>query len=149
MDKALRFRLAVNDDHACLLNCDPFAQVTLARQTWLKVALAARRIQVAECSEAFEGFVVIEHTFFGHGFVSLIAVAPDARRKGSALALLAEVERVCNSSKLFTSTNTSNIAALKLFLRAGFVESGHIENLDAGDTELVYVKPLYPEKPPA
>ena len=147
MDKALRFRLAVDDDHACLLNCDPFAQVTLARQTWLKVALAARRIQVAECSEAFEGFVVIEHTFFGHGFVSLIAVAPDARRKGYALALLAQAERVCNSRKLFTSTNASNIAAQKLFLRAGFVESGHIDNLDADDTELVYFKSVNAKLP--
>ncbi len=142
MDKAFRFRLAVNHDYACLLNCDPFAQVTPTRQAWLKAALEAQQVQVVEYSGAVEGFVVIEHTFFGQALVSLIAVAPAERPQGCALALLAESEHASKSMKLFTSTNATNIAAQKLFLRAGFVESGRIDNLDAGDSELVYFKSI-------
>ena len=147
MDKAFAFRLAVNNDYERLLKCDPFAQITPARRTSLKVALKAQQIHVVECAEAIKGFVVIEHSFFGHAFVSLIAVAPPSRRQGYALALLAKLEQVCSSGKLFTSTNASNIAAQKLFLRAGFVASGHIDNLDVEDTELVYFKSVNPELP--
>ena len=117
----------------------PFA-TNPARRTSLKVALKKQQIHVVECDEATKGFVVIEHSFFGHAFVSLIAVVPTSRRQGYALALLAKSEQVCSSGKLFTSTNVSNIAAQKLFLQAGFVASGHIDNLDVGDTELVYFK---------
>ena len=144
MNKMLTFRRAVSHDYERLLICDPFAQATSTRQTWLNMAIDARKIQVVEHSGAIEGFVVIEHTFFGHAFVSLIAVDPNARRQGYALALLAESERVCNSAKLFTSTNASNIVAQKLFLRAGFVVSGQIDNLDADDAELVYFKSINP-----
>lgn len=141
------FRPAVHDDFAQLLICDPYAQATPDRQMWLEAALEARQVKVIEHSEAVVGFAVIEHTFFGQAFVSLIAVAPAARRRGAALALLVELESACHSWKLFTSTNTSNIAAQKLFLRAGFLESGHIDNLDADDTELVYFKSVN-SKPP-
>ena len=147
MDKAFAFRLAVNADYERLLRCDPFAQITPARRTSLKVALKAQQIHVVECSEAIKGFVVIENSFFGHAFVSLIAVDPTSRRQGYALALLAKSEQVCSSEKLFTSTNASNVAAKKLFLRAGFVASGHIDNLDADDTELVYFKSVNSQLP--
>ncbi|WZB72100.1 hypothetical protein WJ968_11125 [Achromobacter xylosoxidans] len=46
----------------------------------------------------------------------------------------------CDTAKLFTSTNQSNVAARRLMAKAGFVPSGMIENLDEGDPELVYVK---------
>ena len=147
MDKAFAFRLAVNNDYERLLKCDPFAQITPVRRMALKVALKTQQIHVVECVEATKGFVVIEHSFFGHAFVSLIAVAPHSRQQGYALALLAKSEQVCSSGKLFTSTNASNIAAQKLFLRAGFVASGHIDNLDVDDTELVYFKSVNPELP--
>lgn len=149
MNKMLTFRRAVGHDYECLLVCDPFAEVTPARQPWLKVAIEAQQIHVVECSGVIEGFAVIEHAFFDHAFVSLIAVAPAARRQGFALALLAKSERACNSTKLFTSTNTSNVAAQKLFLRAGFASSGQIYNLDADDSELVYFKSINLKPPTA
>ena len=109
-----------------------------------KVVLEAQEVHVVECGGAVDGFVVINHSFFGHAFVALIAVAPPARRHGYALALLSESERVCNSRKMFSSTNASNVAAQKLFMRAGFVESGQIDNLDSDDTELFYFKSINP-----
>lgn len=147
IDKAFTFRRAVNHDYAHLLRCDPFAQGMPSRQVWLTAGLEAQQIRVAEHSGTVEGFVVIEHTFFGHSFVSLIAVDPNARRQGYALALLAEAARMCCSTKLFTSTNASRIGAQKLLVWAGFVASRHIDNLDTDDTELVYFKSVDAKSP--
>jgi hypothetical protein len=41
---------------------------------------------------------------------------------------------------LFSSANLSNVAAQRLFVRAGFIESGRVENLDPGDPEVIYFK---------
>jgi ribosomal protein S18 acetylase RimI-like enzyme len=93
------------------------------------------------------GFAVLVYTFFSNGFIPLVVVAPLARRSHHGLALLADAERRCETTKLFTSTNRSNRAAQALFLRAGFVPSGQIENLDApGDPELVYFKAVSPAR---
>ncbi|MFA6069634.1 MAG: GNAT family N-acetyltransferase [Janthinobacterium sp.] len=76
----------------------------------------------------------------GHGFVSLVVVAPGQQRRGVGLRLLAAAADACRTEKLFTSTNQSNGAAQRLFASAGFVRSGRIEHLDEGDPELVYMK---------
>ncbi|WP_332862543.1 GNAT family N-acetyltransferase [Janthinobacterium svalbardensis] len=81
----------------------------------------------------------MENRFFGHGFVSLVVVAPGQQRRGVGLRLLAAAEAACQTEKLFTSTNASNGAAQRLFASAGFVRSGRIDHLDEGDPELVYV----------
>lgn len=62
-----------------------------------------------------------------------------AARRGVGLRLLAAAMAACRTAKLFTSTNQSNLAAQRLFAGAGFVRSGHIEHLDEGDPELLYV----------
>lgn len=142
MNQILTFKRAAETDFAELLNCDPFAQTAPLRQEWLKTALRARYVLIAEYAGAIVGFAVMKHRFFGHGFVSLITVKPVMRRRRYALALLAESERLCTTAKIFTSTNASNVAAQKLFLRAGFVRSGQIDNIDKDDTELIYFKAI-------
>lgn len=47
----------------------------------------------------------------------------------------------CPQPKLFTSTNRSNLPMRALLLKAGFIESGYIENLDENDPELVFFYP--------
>jgi len=47
-----------------------------------------------------------------------------------------------SSKKLFTSTNLSNLPMQSLLAQLNFKLSGVIENLDEGDPELVYFKPL-------
>ena len=83
---------------------------------------------------------VIEDTFFGHGFISMIVVGREYRRRGCGAALLRYLERRAPTEKLFTSTNLSNAPMQALLLREGFVASGLIYNLDEGDPELVYFK---------
>jgi len=136
----VEIRRALPADVPALVACDAHAQAHIARQEALQAWALAGAILLAESGARVRGFVVLEHGLFGHGFIPLLGVAPDARRQGLALRLLGAAEAACRTAKLFTSSNASNAAARALFERAGFVRSGTIENLDAGDPELVYFK---------
>lgn len=142
-----QFRLAVNADMPTLIECDLYAQAHPERQAWLECATSKGCVITASVDDAMVGFAVLEYTFFSNGFIPLVAVAPIARRSHHGLGLIAAAEQRCKTSKLFISTNRSNQAAQALFLRAGFVPSGQVENLDApGDLELVYFKAVSPAK---
>jgi ubiquinone/menaquinone biosynthesis C-methylase UbiE/ribosomal protein S18 acetylase RimI-like enzyme len=133
-------RAGTSDDLAALVDCDPLAARSEARRDALAAWLAQATVLVSREQERVAGFLVLEHGLFGHGFVPLVCVRPDARRRGHALRLLGAAEAHCRTAKLFASANASNVAAQAMFARAGFARSGTIENLDAGDPELVYFK---------
>lgn len=95
----------------------------------------------AEDASALIGYGRLNKSFFENNFGPLIVVNASARRRGVATAIMAMLESPC-AGKLFTSTNTSNIAMCQLLSHFGFVESGQIENLDDNDPELVFVKLL-------
>ncbi|WP_170168237.1 GNAT family N-acetyltransferase [Pseudorhodoferax soli] len=123
-----------------LYECDPYSRNHESRRVELR-----RVVQQGSCLLALVngqplGFATLEYNFFGHAFIPLICVATAHQFKGLGLALLVELERLCLTSKLFTSTNASNAPAQRLFARAGFTRSGIIENLDEGDPELIYFK---------
>ena len=107
-------------------------------------ALAQGRIAVAGVDDAIRGFVIFDESFFDQFFVRLLIVHPDFRRRGLATALMRAAELDCQTGKLFTSTNQSNIPMQRLCDRLGFVKSGYVENLDEGDPEIIYVKMLAP-----
>jgi ribosomal protein S18 acetylase RimI-like enzyme len=106
----------------------------------LNRALAQGECLVATESERIVGFVIRNNGFFGQAFVPLLVVAASSRRAGIGTALLTEAEVGCRRAKLFTTTNESNVAAQRLFVKCGYVPSGRIENLDDTDDELVYCK---------
>ena len=133
---------ALVEDLPSIVACDDRAQSHPSRLRTLETWVKRGECFVARCGEALNGFVVLEYGFFDQGFIQLVCVKPSRRREGLGLQLLAAAEKECQTSKLFTSTNASNVAARLLFERAGFVPSGKIENLDADDPELVYVKRL-------
>jgi ribosomal protein S18 acetylase RimI-like enzyme len=110
-------------------------------------AIGQGRCAVARVDGVVRGFVIFDDNFFGHGFVELLHVHPDCRRRGIATALMRAAELDAPTEKLFTSTNQSNLPMQKLCERIGFVRSGVIENLDEGDPELVYFKRLAPSAP--
>ncbi|GAB1439428.1 hypothetical protein MASR2M36_22000 [Providencia sp.] len=60
------------------------------------------------------------------------------RRQGLGLSLINQLKKQSKTQKVFTSTNQSNIATQQLLLKAGFIPSGNIENLDNNDPELIY-----------
>jgi ribosomal protein S18 acetylase RimI-like enzyme len=109
----------------------------------IESALSAGHCVVAVDDAEIAGFAILNYTFFHQGFVPLLVVGIGSRRIGVGRALLSEVERRCRKSKLYISANRSNLPAQRLFEQCGFVPSGHIENLDIGDDELLFFKPIH------
>jgi len=133
---------ASDDDfeHICALDETVFGN--RSRRHFIAQALQSAQAAVARADGKLCGFVVLEQTFFSNGFISLLVVHPDFRRRGVATALMRIAERDCPTPKLFTSTNESNTAMRRLCERLGYAPSGRIENLDEGDPEIVYFKNL-------
>ncbi len=125
-------------------DCDQILAIDrVARQQAERVEFIRRSLLSATCPLAggdgqVVGYGVLEHTFFGQGFISMLFVAEEARRQRTGTALMEALAARCSTRKLFTSTNESNRPMQSLLGSLGYVPSGIIENLDAGDPELVY-----------
>ena len=128
--------------HICAL--DETVHAGASRRRFVGEACAHGRVAVARVDGIVRGFVIADESFFEQFFVRLLLVHPDFRRRGLASALMRAAELDCQTEKLFTSTNQSNLPMQRLCDRLGFVKCGYIENLDEGDPELIYVKLLAP-----
>lgn len=133
-------REAIPGDIEAIVDADAYAQAHVSRRNFIECAVTDGQCLVATGSDGVLGFVVLTHNFFEQGFIPLVIVAQEHRRRGIALQLLRAAESACRTAKLFTSTNRSNVAAQALLSKAGFIRSGIIENLDLDDPELVYCK---------
>jgi len=133
-------RLASACDIDGLMHCDPRARSDPGRRALVARAADEGGCLVAELDGEPLGFLVLEYSFFGHGFIALVCVAERHRRRGIAERLMKAAEMHCRTPKLFTSTNVSNRRARALFEKVGFVPTGWVENLDEGDPELIYFK---------
>lgn len=130
-------RPAVLEDLPALFELD----VITERRPFVQRAVAAGECYLAVEKEVL-GFAVLEYIFFEQGFISLLYVRAEARRRGVGRALLQHLETLCTTRKLFTSTNLSNQPMQRLLARLGYRLSGILHDLDEGDPELVYVKYL-------
>jgi GNAT superfamily N-acetyltransferase len=135
-----RTRLAATRDRHAVGEIDPRVASDLHRRDEIDAAIAARHCWVAERSGRVVGYGVLTKNFFARDFIELLFVAEDARRAGVGSAILDAIERTIHADRLFTSTNESNAAMRALLARRGYAPSGRIENLDPGDSELVFVK---------
>jgi len=129
-------------EHICAL--DETVHGRTPRRRLIGESCASGHIAVARVDDVVRGFVIHDESLFDQFFVRLLIVHPDFRRRGLATALMRAAELDCQSGKLFTSTNLSNLPMQRLCDRLGFVKSGYVENLDEGDPELIYVKLLSP-----
>lgn len=136
----MEIRCATAADFDALVSCDSLAREHSDRRDFIARAIEDAEVYVACLGAAIVGYAVLEHTFFGNGFISLLYIAPKHRRQGYGSALMGHVESLCRTPKLFTSTNQSNTIMQSLLEKLGFAESGWIDNLDEGDPELVYFK---------
>lgn len=82
-------------------------------------------------------FSCLDHGYFlGKPFVSLLFVAPGARRRGLGTRLIDLSARAY--LEVWTSTNRSNSAMRALLDKVGWQYCGELSGLDEGDNELFY-----------
>ena len=88
------------------------------------------------------GYIILEHSFFNRGFISMLFVELYHRRSGIGSALIQYIEGFCKSDRIFTSTNSSNKPMQDLLKKLEYNQSGIVNDLDPGDPELFYSKKL-------
>jgi ribosomal protein S18 acetylase RimI-like enzyme len=110
------------------------------REEFVRRAILREGVYVLERGGKIVGIGVLEHTFFEHGFISLLYVSSSARRTGAGESMLRYFVSISQTPKLFCSTNRSNRPMQALLAKVGFEPSGIIHNLDPDDPELVYYK---------
>ncbi len=141
----LTIRTAVAGDFDWLVAVDPVAANDARRRGFLTLGLADGRCDIASLSGERVAFAIWHRQFFSRPFLALLIVAPGYRRLGIGAQLVRHViARIGGGDVFFTSTNASNLPAQRLFETLGFVRSGTIEHIDAGDPEWIYA--LLPER---
>ncbi|MGF1466411.1 MAG: GNAT family N-acetyltransferase [Sandaracinaceae bacterium] len=142
----MEIRQATNDDVAALCAADRSAvdqeRDPEGRRGVIRTWVGEGRAYLAVLDGALAGYTVFEHSFFGRGFVSMLMVDPAYRRRGVGSALVRHVEGLCESERIFTSTNQSNLPMQSLLAKLGYRHSGTVEDLDPGDPELFYSRQL-------
>ncbi len=139
--KLLSIRLAVKNDVDEIFSFEYIAQQSESRQIFIQHSIATKSCYVASY-EQIVGYAVLEYSFYEMGFVSMLYVHSDWQRHGIGTELLKHLESICQTDRLFTSTNLSNVHMQSLLAKLGYKLSGVIHDLDEGDPELVYVKYL-------
>ncbi len=135
-------RLAANSDVDAICEFDDIAQQNKKRRAFLERSVGADHCFVIEAQHQVVGYAVLEYSFYGHGFISMLHIHSEYRRQGAGTMLLRHLESICQTPKLFTSTNLSNLPMQSLLVKLGYTLSGVIHHLDEDDPELVYVKYL-------
>ena len=138
-------RPAARDDLEEMVAADGAAPADPGRAEFLRRAISDEHALVAVVKDELAGYAVLDHSFYGNAFLSLLVVRAQSRRRGHGTALLRAAEARARTPKIFTSTNASNLPMQALLEAAGYERSGVIENLDPGDPEIVYVKFLDPD----
>ena len=142
MEQLPKIQKASDKEYWKILTIDSLTLGSDRRKDFLLEAIHKGNCYFTDLDNEIAGFAIYSRSFFDQWFIDLLVVHPDSRRKGIATAFIKHIENDCRGQKLFTSTNQSNIVAQALYETNGFRKSGCIENLDAGDPEIIYFKHL-------
>lgn len=123
-----------------IMNIDCEVIGNTSRRDYIENAIELGHCIIAKNEDDIEGFLICDINFFECSFISLIIVSPSKRRKGNASLLMDYMMSISPTTKVFSSTNRSNISMQEVFHANGFIESGIVENLDEGDPEIIYFK---------
>ena len=138
----ISIRPAVEADIDTLCSLDNIARQENERRKFIRREVVSGNCFVAVMNETVVGYGVLNYTFYYNGFIDMLYIDSDHRRCGAGAALLKHMESLCQTPKLFTSTNLSNLPMQSLLAKLDYVLSGVIHNLDDGDPEIVYFKRL-------
>jgi ribosomal protein S18 acetylase RimI-like enzyme len=138
----MKIRDATESDVAAMYAVDHMAAEEGNRRQHIREWVSQGCALVAVVDDVVVGYAVLEYTFFDCGFIAMLMVEKASRRKGVATALISELEKRCETEKLFTSINESNQSMQALMQSMSYEPSGTVYNLDEGDPELFYVKRL-------
>src|SRR5215203_2902385 len=136
----ISIRVANESDVAALCSLDLVARLENQRREFIRRSIAAGTCCVAVAEGEVIGYGVLNYTFYDNGCIDMLYVHSDYRRRGAAEALVRHLESLCETAKLFISTNLSNLAMQSLLAKSDYALSGVIHNLDEGYPELVYFK---------
>lgn len=135
-------RRAVESDIEELCSFDLIARQEKERREFIRREVASSNCFVAVTNGTVIGYGVLNYTFYYNGCIDMLYIHSDYRRSGAGAALLRHMESLCQTPKLFTSTNLSNLPMQSLLAKLDYVLSGVIHNLDEDDPEIVYLKLL-------
>jgi len=133
-------RNAIENDIDQVIAIDYIASTEETRRQQIRDWIKKNYVIIALIDEQIVGYAVLEYTFFSCGFISMLIVQEEHRRYGIATALVKRLEEACNTEKLFTSTNESNVPMQAFLTSMSYEPSGIVHNLDEGDPELFYFK---------
>ncbi len=132
----ISIRPAVAGDIEALCSLDLIARRENERREFIRREVIAGNCFVAVMNKTVVGYGVLNYTFYNNGCIEMIYIDSNHRRRGAGTALLKHMESLCQTPKLFTSTNLSNLPMQSLLAKLDYVLSGVIHNLDEGDPEM-------------
>ncbi len=138
----MEIRKAQEPDVNKLCVFDHVAQHEESRRQFIHDSVQNGIAHVAVVDRTIVGYTVLQHSFFSRGFIAMLHVHPDHRRSGIGTALVRHAEALCQSDRIFTSTNESNLPMQSLLQNLGYKRSGMVDDLDPGDPELFYSRQL-------
>ncbi|WP_336844392.1 GNAT family N-acetyltransferase [Providencia rettgeri] len=130
------FRVATLIDINAIFSIDTIATTECYEDIiqWIEQGIC----YVLEANNEILAYGVLHYHFYSHAFIELLMINKNYRRQGLGLILINKLKMQSKTQKIFTSTNQSNTATQQLLIKAGFIPSGYIENLDDNDPELIY-----------
>lgn len=110
----------------------------LGRRGLIESRFATGNGWVHEVGGSIAGFALVTSSFYGRPFIELVVVRESSRRSGIGRALVSCAIHQHRGSRVFTSTNESNVPMRCLVVGMGFTAAGTIHGLDPEDPELVF-----------
>jgi RimJ/RimL family protein N-acetyltransferase len=119
---------------------DKDEHVKLNRAEKIAKAIAHEECYIVVADHLEVGFIIFDYRFFDQGWIELMIIDQSYRGKGIGVKAIDLLKDLCESRKIFTSTNSSNLQMQKALVKAGFTFSGKLIGLDEGDPELFYFR---------
>ena len=137
----MEIRQAEEKDITAICSFDHLTQIE-ERRRFIQNSVRSGAASVVVLDGQVVGYAVLEYSFFAQGFMAMLYIHPEHRRKGIGSEIVRYVESICKTEKLFTSTNESNLPMHALMAKLHYIPSGFIDNLDEDDPEIVYFKKI-------